>query len=127
MSLRTSRCRNASPSSGHVRPTSSRGGSAASSHSREQRPVASSGSRSAATSSQPLIHSRSSAIRGSPSGGGVAALDVDDVKAEADRLRGEAVEIGVVVELHGQIRLLDVYDPDGNRIQLTQELAPSSA
>jgi catechol 2,3-dioxygenase-like lactoylglutathione lyase family enzyme len=54
--------------------------------------------------------------------GGVAAVDVVDVKAEAERLRAAGVEVGVVVELHGQIRLLDVYDPDGNRIQLAQEL-----
>ena len=27
-----------------------------------------------------------------------------------------------VLELHGDIRLLDVYDPDGNRIQLAQTL-----
>ena len=50
------------------------------------------------------------------------SIDVDDVKAEAERLRAAAVDVGVVVEVHGQIRLLDVFDPDGNRIQLTQEL-----
>jgi catechol 2,3-dioxygenase-like lactoylglutathione lyase family enzyme len=54
--------------------------------------------------------------------GGVAVVDVEDVKADAERLRGEGVEVGVVVELTGQIRLLDVFDPDGNRIQLSQEL-----
>jgi catechol 2,3-dioxygenase-like lactoylglutathione lyase family enzyme len=27
-----------------------------------------------------------------------------------------------VFELHGHVRLLDVYDPDGNRIQLAQDL-----
>jgi hypothetical protein len=27
-----------------------------------------------------------------------------------------------VLELHGEVRLLDVFDPDGNRIQLVQEL-----
>ena len=54
--------------------------------------------------------------------GGVAHVDVDDVKAAAERLRAEGVEVGVVVELHGEMRLLDVYDPDGNRIQLAQEL-----
>ena len=56
------------------------------------------------------------------SGGGVATVDVDDVKAEAERLRAAGVEVGVVLELHGQVRLLDVYDPDGNRIQLAQVL-----
>jgi catechol 2,3-dioxygenase-like lactoylglutathione lyase family enzyme len=54
--------------------------------------------------------------------GGVATIDVEDVKAEAERLRGEAVEVGIVVELAGQMRLVDVYDPDGNRIQLGQPL-----
>ena len=55
--------------------------------------------------------------------GVVAHVDVDDVKAEADRLRGEGVNVGVVVEIpHGVMRLLDIYDPDGNRIQLAQEL-----
>ena len=54
--------------------------------------------------------------------GGVAALDVEDVKAEAERLRGEGIDVGVVFELHGQIRLVDIFDPDGNRIQLSQPL-----
>ena len=54
--------------------------------------------------------------------GAVLALDVDDVKGEAERLRREGVDVGVVVELHGTIRLLDVFDPDGNRLQLTQDL-----
>ena len=54
--------------------------------------------------------------------GGVAHVDVDDVKAEAERLRGEDVNVGVVLELAGQMRLVDVYDPDGNRIQLAQPL-----
>jgi catechol 2,3-dioxygenase-like lactoylglutathione lyase family enzyme len=53
---------------------------------------------------------------------GVAHVDVDDVKVEADRLRGQGVEVGVVFELHGQIRLVDVFDPDGNRIQLAESL-----
>jgi catechol 2,3-dioxygenase-like lactoylglutathione lyase family enzyme len=54
--------------------------------------------------------------------GGVATIDVEDVKAEADRLREAGVNVGVVLELHGQVRLLDVFDPDGNRVQLTQEI-----
>ena len=62
---------------------------------------------------------------GEPEDGGVAAIDVEDVKAEAARLRGAGVDVGVVVELHGQMRLLDVFDPDGNRIQLAQELSGS--
>ena len=55
--------------------------------------------------------------------GGVAHVDVDDVKAEAERLRAAGIQIGVVFELHGEMRLLDVFDPDGNRVQLAQELS----
>ena len=54
--------------------------------------------------------------------GAVLAVEVDDVKAEASRLREEGVEVGIVLEIPGAIRLLDVYDPDGNRVQLTQDL-----
>ena len=56
---------------------------------------------------------------------GVATVDVEDVKAEAERLRAEGVEVGVVLELHGEMRLLDVFDPDGNRIQLAEDVAAS--
>ena len=56
--------------------------------------------------------------------GGVAHVDVEDVKSDAERLRADGVEVGVVFELHGQIRLVDVFDPDGNRIQLAQSLDP---
>ena len=52
----------------------------------------------------------------------VAALDVADVKAEAERLREAGVKVGVVLEIPGTIRLLDVFDPDGNRIQLSEEV-----
>ena len=57
--------------------------------------------------------------------GGVATIDVEDVKAEAERLRSAGVSVGVVLELHGQMRLLDVFDPDGNRVQLAQVLDES--
>lgn len=59
---------------------------------------------------------------GEPADWGVAHVDVDDVRAEADRLREQGVNVGTVLELHGHVRLLDVYDPDGNRIQLAQDL-----
>ena len=52
----------------------------------------------------------------------IATVDVADVKAEAERLRSAGVEVGVVVEIPGTIRLLDVFDPDGNRLQLSQDL-----
>jgi catechol 2,3-dioxygenase-like lactoylglutathione lyase family enzyme len=55
--------------------------------------------------------------------GPVATVDVEDVKAERERLAAAGVEVGTVLELHGAMRLLDVFDPDGNRIQLAEELA----
>ena len=54
---------------------------------------------------------------------GVATVDVEDIKAEGDRLRAEGIEVGTVLELHGEMRLLDVYDPDGNRLQLAEEVS----
>jgi catechol 2,3-dioxygenase-like lactoylglutathione lyase family enzyme len=57
--------------------------------------------------------------------GGVAHVDVEDIKAEAERLRADGVQVGVVLELHGQMRLLDVFDLDGNRVQLAQDLSQS--
>jgi len=61
-------------------------------------------------------------VEGEPEDGGVAHVDVQDVKAEAQRLRGAGVEVGTILELAGYVRLVDVYDPDGNRVQLAQEL-----
>ena len=58
--------------------------------------------------------------------GGVAHVEVDDVKQEAERLRSEGVEVGVVFELHGEMRLLEVVDPDGNRIELGQDVSKES-
>ena len=55
--------------------------------------------------------------------GGVAHVDVDDVKAVAEAFRDAGVEVGVVFELHNEMRLLDVFDPDGNRLQFAQELS----
>jgi extradiol dioxygenase family protein len=61
--------------------------------------------------------------QGEPEEGGVAHVDVDDVKAVAEELREAGVEVGVVFELHGEMRILDVFDPDGNRLQFAQELS----
>jgi predicted enzyme related to lactoylglutathione lyase len=52
----------------------------------------------------------------------IATLEVTDIKAEADRLREAGVNVGVVLEIPGAIRLLDVFDPDGNRIQLSEDV-----
>ena len=54
---------------------------------------------------------------------GVATVDVDDVRAESERLREHDVEVGTVFELHGEVRLLDVFDPDGNRLQLVEDVS----
>jgi catechol 2,3-dioxygenase-like lactoylglutathione lyase family enzyme len=56
--------------------------------------------------------------------GPVASIDVEDIKAEAERLRGEQVKIGTVLELLNEVRVVDVFDPDGNRLQLVQPLKP---
>ena len=61
-------------------------------------------------------------VVGEPSDDGVAHVDVADLMREAERLREAGIEVGIVLELTGEMRLLDVYDPDGNRIQLAQEL-----
>ena len=58
---------------------------------------------------------------GEPSEAGVAMVDVDDVKADAERLRAAGVEVGTVLDFAGQMRIVDVFDPDGNRIQLAQQ------
>jgi catechol 2,3-dioxygenase-like lactoylglutathione lyase family enzyme len=55
--------------------------------------------------------------------GPVATVDVEDVKAERERLAEAGVEVGTVLELHGAMRLVDVFDPDGNRLQLAQDLS----
>jgi hypothetical protein len=54
--------------------------------------------------------------------GPVASLDVEDVKSEAERLRSDQVEVGTVLEIHDEVRVVDVFDPDGNRLQLVQQL-----
>jgi predicted enzyme related to lactoylglutathione lyase len=54
--------------------------------------------------------------------GPVAHIDVDDIKAEAERLRADGVEVGVVFELHGAMRIVEVYDPDGNRLELGEDV-----
>jgi catechol 2,3-dioxygenase-like lactoylglutathione lyase family enzyme len=56
--------------------------------------------------------------------GPVASVDVDDVKGEAERLRSDEVDVGTVLELHEEVRVVDVFDPDGNRLQLVQQLKP---
>ena len=54
--------------------------------------------------------------------GPVASVDVDDIKGEADRLRAKKVDIGTVLEIHDEVRVVDVFDPDGNRLKLVQQL-----
>jgi catechol 2,3-dioxygenase-like lactoylglutathione lyase family enzyme len=60
---------------------------------------------------------------GEPTEGGVAMVDVEDVKVTASALRAAGVDVGTVVDIAGEMRIVDVFDPDGNRIQLAQQLA----
>jgi catechol 2,3-dioxygenase-like lactoylglutathione lyase family enzyme len=60
--------------------------------------------------------------QGEPEEAGVATIDVEDAKGEAERLRAADVEVGTVLEIHNEVRLLDVFDPDGNRVQLVEQL-----
>jgi catechol 2,3-dioxygenase-like lactoylglutathione lyase family enzyme len=62
-------------------------------------------------------------VEGAGEEGQVATIDVTDVKAERERLDQAGANVGTVLELHGAMRLLDVFDPDGNRIQLAEELS----
>ena len=59
---------------------------------------------------------------GEPTEAGVAMVDVEDVKQTAEALRAAGVEVGTVVDFAGEMRIVDVFDPDGNRIQLAQQL-----
>ena len=54
---------------------------------------------------------------------GVAIIDVEDVKTERERLEQSGVRVGTVLELQGAMRLLDIYDPDGNRLQLAEDIS----
>ena len=57
--------------------------------------------------------------------GGWAKLERGQMRialAEGERLRSDDVEVGTVLEIHNEVRLLDVFDPDGNRVQLVQQL-----
>jgi catechol 2,3-dioxygenase-like lactoylglutathione lyase family enzyme len=60
---------------------------------------------------------------GEPEEGGVALIDVVDAKLEAERLREAGAHVGVVLELHAAMRIVDVFDPDGNRLQLAEEVS----
>ena len=59
-------------------------------------------------------------VEGEPVQGGVALVDVEDVKQAAETLRASGCEVGTVLDLAGQMRIVDVFDPDGNRVQLAQ-------
>jgi len=48
--------------------------------------------------------------------------DVANLKDEAERLRAAGVDVSTVIEIPGSMRLVDIEDPDGNRIQLTEEI-----
>ena len=57
---------------------------------------------------------------------GVPRRARDEAVEDPAAVQGAGVEVGVVFELAGEIRLVDVFDPDGNRIQLAQSLDPGT-
>ena len=44
------------------------------------------------------------------------------VEGRADYVGIESLNVGTVLELHGHVRLVDIFDPDGNRVQFAQDL-----
>jgi len=54
--------------------------------------------------------------------GQVAHIDVDDIRSEAERLRERGVEVGIVLELHDTMRIAEMFDPDGNRLELGEDV-----
>jgi catechol 2,3-dioxygenase-like lactoylglutathione lyase family enzyme len=68
------------------------------------------------------VHLAEGEVVGDPEGEAIVTLEVEDVRAEAARLRDAGVEVGTVLEIPSTISLLDVYDPDGNRLQLSQDV-----
>ena len=66
-----------------------------------------------------LTPERGEWVVGRMTGVSLTTGDIDTLHA---RLRDAGVDVGIILELQGEMRLLDVYDPDGNRIQLAQEL-----
>ena len=56
-------------------------------------------------------------------GGAIAVLAVKDIEAARKRLIGNKVRCDEVMEIPNTVRLCMFYDPDGNRLQLSQAVA----
>ena len=48
--------------------------------------------------------------------------DVEEVGEEAEPVGSDDVDVGTVLEIHDEVRVVDVFDPDGNRLQLVEQL-----
>lgn len=60
----------------------------------------------------------------STTGGGHATLTCDDVRGAIAHLRAKGVRCDDVQEMPGMVILGNIYDPDGNFLQLAQSLMP---
>lgn len=56
--------------------------------------------------------------------GGVVVLDVEDVLKAAEELKSKGVDCCEPQEIPGMVRLIKLFDPDGNILQLAQMLPP---
>lgn len=57
-----------------------------------------------------------------PGGGAIAVLAVKDIEAARKRLVANEVRCDEVSDIPNVVRLCTFYDPDGNRLQLSQAL-----
>ncbi|MBI3536430.1 MAG: VOC family protein [Chloroflexi bacterium] len=57
-------------------------------------------------------------------GGAIATFTCDDVRAARARLIAKGVSCEEIDEIPGFVRLCTFRDPDGNRLQLAESLAP---
>jgi len=56
--------------------------------------------------------------------GGVVVLDVEDALKIAEELKSKGVNCCEPQDIPGMVRLIKLFDPDGNILQLAQMLSP---
>ena len=56
--------------------------------------------------------------------GGVVVLDVEDALKTAEELKSKGVDCCEPQDIPGMVRLIKLFDPDGNTLQLAQMLSP---
>jgi predicted enzyme related to lactoylglutathione lyase len=62
-----------------------------------------------------------------PRGGATPVFDVDDCVAAVTELRKRGVKVEDAVTIPGMVIYATAYDPEGNKFQMAQSLAPSGA